>query len=498
MAMTLLNNASTMMALGELNKNNKMANRASQKLASGMRLNSAMDGASEYSISEKMRVRLRSLDQDEQNIQNGRSLVKVGLGGMEEIKHSLEYMKELALGAANDTMTDTDRAISQKVLDNLINNIDDIATGTTFNGINLLMPVGRGMQLDIMPADFVFVVDITSSMSSDIRGVASKVGGFAEYLKSNNIDANFALVSYGDLTEDPPTSLSGRLEHERFAGDVGAFSEALNRLASSVTGGGDGPESGLEAIMDPTDGALAYEWREDAKRHIVVITDAAVHDAADSTSTLSHKAGVVPASAWYAVGDVVNALNENMVTANVISRNYPEWREITSGTRGAYYSINEDYEISLRSLVDTLGANKKDTLVIHTGTKASENVRFSVYDNRANALGLREEIHPGEWKNISINPRTSAEKALATIDKALEKVLGYATTWGSYAQRMDKSLDNTITSAENTQAAESVIRDADMAKEMTEYTKSNVLSQAAQAMLAQANQNTSGVLSLLQ
>lgn len=495
MAMTLLNNSTTMMALGELNKNNKMANRASQKLASGMRLNSAMDGASEYSISEKMRVRLRSLDQDEQNIQNGRSLVKVGLGGMEEIKHSLEYMKELALGAANDTMTDTDRAISQKVLDNLINNIDDIATGTTFNGINLLMPVGRGMQKDLLPADFVFVVDITGSMGGHISAVASKVSGFAEYLRSHDVDANFALVNYGDLTADPPSSKSGVLEHQRFGNDEVAFEAALTELASKVTGGGDIPESGLEAIMDSTDGALAYEWREDAKRHIVVITDADVHDAGDTPIT---GPGTVPASDWYAVDDVVAALNDQNVTANVISNSYPEWTKITAGTGGAYYSISEDYEVSLRSLVDTLGANKKDTLVIHTGTKASENVRFSVYDNRANALGLRKEIHRGEWQNISINPRTSAEKALATIDKALEKVLGYATTWGSYAQRMDKSLDNTITSAENTQAAESVIRDADMAKEMTEYTKSNVLSQAAQAMLAQANQNTSGVLSLLQ
>ncbi|MCR5438399.1 MAG: flagellin [Selenomonas sp.] len=495
MAMTLMNNATTMMTLGELNKNITKANSASKKLASGMRLNSAADGASEYAISEKMRVCLRSLNQDDQNIQNGRSLVKVGLGGMEEIKHSIEQMKELALGAANDTMTDEDRATSQKVLNHMIDNIDDIATGTTFNGIHVLMPMGKNSDLDILPADFVFVVDITGSMGGHISSVASKVGGFASYLRSINVDANFALVSYGDCTADPPSSLSGRLEHQRFGDDVDAFSSALDTLASSVTGGGDMPESGLEAIMDSTDGALAYEWREDAMRHVVVITDADVHDSDDTPITGS---GTVPASDWYSVSDVVDALNADSVKAHVISNRYREWEEITSGTGGEYYSISSDYEISLRDLAKTLGESFHDNLRIQTGTKANENILVQVYDHRANALGLRTEIKKGEWENIKINPREAAVASLAKIDKAMNKVLGYATTWGSYAQRMDQTQATTVTNAENTQASESIIRDADMAKEMAEYTKNNVLSQAAQSMLAQANQNTSSVLSLLQ
>lgn len=495
MAMTLMNNPTAMMTLGELNKNINKANSASKKLASGMRLNSAMDGAAEYAISEKMRVRLRGLEQDDQNVQNGKSLVKVGLGGMEEIKHSIEYMKELAIGAANDTMTDEDRATSQKVLDKMIDNVDDIATGTTFNGIHVLMPMGKNSDMDILPADFVFVVDITGSMGGYISSVASKVGGFASYLRSINVDANFSLVSYGDCTADSPSSLSGRLEHQRFGDDVDAFSAALVTLAGSVTGGGDGPESGLEAIMDSTDGALAYDWRDGAMRHVVVITDADVHDSGDTPITGS---GTVSASDWYSVSDVVDALNADNVKAHAISNRYPEWEAITSGTGGEYYSISSDYEISLRELAKTLGGNYHDNLRIHTGTKANENMLVQVFDHRANALGLRQEIKKGEWENISIATREKAVQSFGKIDKALSKVLDHATTWGSYAQRMDQTHAVTVANAENTQASESVIRDADMAKEMAEYTKNNVLTQAAQSMLAQANQNTSSVLSLLQ
>ncbi len=509
MAMTLLNNAATMMTLGELNKNNAKMNSATKKLSSGMRLTGAMDGAAEYAISEKMRARLRGLEQDAQNVQNGRTLVNVGLGGMEEIKHSLEKMKELAIGAANDTMTDEDRAISQKVIDKMIENVDDIATGTTFNGIHVLMPTGKGGRVDYLAADFVFVVDITGSMSDYIEKTASGIGAFASYLAEQNIDANFALVSYGDRTTDSPTGISGRLEHQRFTGDVEAFSAALRTLADSVDGGADIPESGLEAIMDSTNGALAYDWRDDAKRHIVVITDASVHDSADKSTSGS---GEVPASDWYAIGDVINSLNSNKVTVNAISYMYDkaygstytdpvntEWSAITKGTGGAFFDLeDDDYNKSLKELVNTLGANRVDTLVIHTGTKANENLRLTVYDHRANAIGLRTEVTKGKWENIRINPREAAVESLDKIDAALEKVLGYATTWGAYAQRLDKTLDTTVTTAENTQASESVLRDADMAKEMAEYTKSNVLSQAAQSMLAQANQNTSSVLSLLQ
>ncbi len=495
MAMTLMNNATTMMTLGELNKNISKTNNASKKLASGMRLNSAMDGASEYAISEKMRVRLRSLDQDEQNIQNGRALINVGLGGMEEIKHSIEHMKELALGAANDTMTDEDRAMSQKVVDKLIENIDDIAVDTKFNGISVLKPEHKdgGGEKVMKPADFVFVVDITGSMGGHIRNVSTQIGGFADYLKREGVDATFAMVHYGDIADDP-SLLSSKIVNARFGSDATAFSAALEELSSKVTGGGDFSESGLEAIMDPTDGALAYDWRDGADRHIVVITDADVHDADDS--------GALPT--WYKVSDVVDALNDKSVKTTAISNGHREWREITEGTGGYAYSISSDYGASLRDLVRKISdpSSGKEleygSLVIHTGTKANEHMRINIYDHRAHILGLRRKEGDGEWKNVSINPREAAEASLDIIDAALNKVLDHATTWGAYAQRLETTLDNTVTSAENTQASESVIRDADMAKEMAEYTKNNVLSQAAQSMLAQANQNTSSVLSLLQ
>ncbi|WP_295157557.1 flagellin [Selenomonas sp. AE3005] len=138
MAMTIMNNAATAMTLGELNKNISRVGKQLKKVSSGMRINSAGDDASGYAISEKMRVRIRGLEQDERNVQNGSSLISVAAGGIESIIEELRNLKELSLNAANDTNTDLDRATLQKEFDHRRANIDNIALETNYNGKILL------------------------------------------------------------------------------------------------------------------------------------------------------------------------------------------------------------------------------------------------------------------------------------------------------------------------------------------------------------------------
>ncbi|MBQ1336232.1 MAG: hypothetical protein IIY37_04805, partial [Selenomonadaceae bacterium] len=133
-------------------------------------------------------------------------------------------------------------------------------------------------------------------------------------------------------------------------------------------------------------------------------------------------------------------------------------------------------------------------MYLQVGTKANQTTMISFGDMRAKALGLRD----AEGKTISVNPRENAEKAIDIFDAALDKALEEQTNIGALQVRLSYTADNLTTANENTQGAESVIRDADMAKEMASYTRSNVLQQAAQSMLAQANQNLSAVLALLQ
>ncbi len=138
MPMTVMNNNATAMALGELNKNNTRLAKDLQKVASGKRINSAANGASEYSVGKKMEVMIRSLGQDIINTQTGRDLIKVAEGGIQNIVDIIRNMKEMALNSANDHNTDLDRETLQKEFNQRIHEISNIAGTTNYNGRLLL------------------------------------------------------------------------------------------------------------------------------------------------------------------------------------------------------------------------------------------------------------------------------------------------------------------------------------------------------------------------
>lgn len=131
---------------------------------------------------------------------------------------------------------------------------------------------------------------------------------------------------------------------------------------------------------------------------------------------------------------------------------------------------------------------------LQIGTKANQSIKFGFHDMRAKALGLQSE----DGSKVSIATQYDANNAIRLLDQSLKKALNEQTTIGALQSRLEYTAANLTTASENVQKSESTIRDADMAKEMTEYTKNSVMTQSAQAMLSQANQNLSGVLSLLQ
>lgn len=138
MAMVVKNNIAAQMVLGELNKNQSKLSKSLEKVSSGEKIKGAKDDASGYAISEKMREQIRSLAQDNQNVQNGMSMLKIASGGVDNIVEELRNLKEIAINAANDTNTDVDRKTMQKEFSQKMANINDIATMTNYNGKILL------------------------------------------------------------------------------------------------------------------------------------------------------------------------------------------------------------------------------------------------------------------------------------------------------------------------------------------------------------------------
>ena len=144
--------------------------------------------------------------------------------------------------------------------------------------------------------------------------------------------------------------------------------------------------------------------------------------------------------------------------------------------------------------VRALNKSDDNAISLQVGARANQSIKVGLTDMRSEALGLKGS----DGTKLNISTQVKANAAINVLDNALQKALDQQTTIGSIESRLVYTSSNLTTGSENVQASESTIRDADMAKEMTEYTKNNVLLQAAQSMLAQANQSSSSVLSLLQ
>ena len=144
MAMVVKNNMSAVNTLNTLNKNQSELSKSLQKVSSGMKINSAGDDASGMAISERMRVQVRALDQDDMNTNNGSALLRTAEGAVQSTIEILKTLKDKAISAANDTNTDEDRALIQKEVDHLIDQIDDNAL-TTYNGKYLMDGTKNGL-----------------------------------------------------------------------------------------------------------------------------------------------------------------------------------------------------------------------------------------------------------------------------------------------------------------------------------------------------------------
>ena len=501
MAITVMYDAGAHISVNSLNQNLNHVGKALEKISTGQKFNDANGNASSYAISGKMLEQIRSLYQDDQNVQNGSSMIRTAERGINQIVENLRTMKEKALDAANDSNTDEDRRTIQKEIDQRREVINDIAVGTKYNGRTLLngtfdkvfrLQTASESSIDEDPrpkVDVMFVVDTTGSMSSYIKKVASNLKIFSDSLTTKGLNWKFGLVRYDDINPTGSTKDIGvkkvSFSDGDFTNDDLEFVNALNNLVTTLGSGGDIPESGYEGVME----AISAPFRDNAVKRIIVLSDASVHKAGGKGSYTSD--GVIAAlKAKNIKLSAITALDNSSANA--------DWSALTNATEGNLYNISDDYGVKLAAeaadLKEEVDSSSESSLIgfpiwIQHGTQAGQRVHFFIHDMRARSLGIDK---------AEVTTIEHANNAISAINAAIETALDEATTMGAYLQRLESSFANVVTMRENIQGAESTIRDADMAKEITEYTKYNILSQSSQAMLAQSNQNGSFVLGMLQ
>ena len=454
MAMVVKNNMSALSTLNTLNKNTNALSKSLQKVSSGMKINSAADDASGYAISERMRVQIRSLDQANSNAQNGGSMMKVAEGAVSSTVEILKTLKEKAVNAANDTNTDADRATIQKELDQSIDQINDNAN-VTFNG-QYLVDGSKNKQTTA-------TTTVMANQSLD-AGTNSTTGMTA--LKARNGDklnihsTDTITVSY---VQDGKTHTSSLKLDGTTTGTINDTTKmTLGDIISNLTAGKVLIDNGNGAAAGATKGATSF---------------IGVDGSGNSVYTASGESAISISATDSGI--------DNQISGFTIS--------VTDNT-GA---VNKSANAALDAFEEQIRAQNKsvdNSIVMQVGTKANQSIKVGLTDMKAQALGLQGK----DGSTLSVGNQDKANAAINVLDAAIQKALDQQTTIGAVESRLEYTQSNLTTASENVTAAESVIRDADKAKEMTEYTKNNVLMQAAQSMLAQANQSSSNVLSLLQ
>ncbi|NDI36515.1 flagellin [Chengkuizengella sediminis] len=370
--MIINHNITALNTYNQLSSANTSTGKSMEKLSSGLRINRAGDDAAGLAISEKMRGQIRGLDQASRNAQDGISLIQTAEGSLDETQSIVQRMRELSVQASNDTYTDADRAELQKEVDELISEVDRIASDTEFNTKNLL---------DGSQAGATVVGGSAASMTADYNSTNATL----------EIDGNTITL----------TNVNG-LDGSGTAIDPTAFLAALNTDLSG---------SGYTAAIDGSD----------------VLT--------------------------------------------------------ISSDDGSSFTIDSTANLGLAA-VDSTG----DALSFQIGANQGQNISFTISDMSASALGI---------DSIDISTKDGADAAISVLDSAIQSVSTERAKLGANQNRLEHTINNLSTASENLTAAESRIRDVDMAKEMMSFTKDNILSQAATAMLAQANQLPQGVLQLL-
>ncbi len=684
MAMVVKNNMSAINTLNTLNKNSSALSKSLQKVSSGMKINGAADDASGYAISERMRVQIRSLDQANQNTQNGSSMMKVAEGAVSSTVDILKTLKEKAVNAANDTNTDSDRQTIQKELDQSIDQINDNAN-ITFNGKYLVdgskntkgnatytalsnqslgtdttadtaltaLTSRSGDSLEIHDTDKVTVSYVqggnTYSTTFSVKDENGNVATLKDIFKNaEDIDKKTQIFASGDnasvlearkadeglspddakniaavkqaaihAKDDAKTELDTKITALAGDVDVTALKTAVIHYneASAAWAGVVGASNGVGTTQISTDGAAndgeyldklagsaAYKAAAggldiDATKGKLTAAGTAADGATDlATAATAAKAALAgdpfEAALGKAIDDYVTAnptatqaelktildtwsgyagdintkstalktagdmeitpatgapvagsgyanyvtakndyaakklaadkytdpylltgktvgvagSNDNVTTASgenaiTITANKDGVLGQISGLNISISDSQGNVKKSANAALDAFGetirgqnASQDNAISLQVGTNANQSIKVGLTDMRAEALGLQGS----DGTKLNISTQTKANAAINVLDNAIQKALDQQTTIGAIESRLDYTSSNLTTASENVQASESTIRDADMAKEMTNYTKNNVLLQAAQSMLAQANQSSSNVLSLLQ
>ena len=499
MAMVVQHNMQAMNSNRVLGGTTLAQAKSTEKLSSGFRINRAADDAAGLTISEKMRKQIKGLNRASKNAQDGISAVQTAEGALTEVHSMLQRMNELSTQAANGTNSKSDRDAIQSEIGQLTTEIDRVAETTKFNETYLLKGDSSTTEKKIinLPAHDAGLKghlddngDGTAKFTMDKLEAGKKVmiGGKeytigeteaelkkdaaavlhpatnnqaagTDFKKDDEAVINGVKCKYHDGTEKCKNNdavEAGWYKEDEFPKD-------LNKVAD---------KTGVEGFKVEFKGTVEVKGKtfksvtDDGKNNLGKANDG-VDDNDASIITVAH---------------AYELAEKELTSANQIGNTETGKGKAENKKDGTF-----DITVAQAKVKNTLSFN------LHVGSDAdmTNKINVNVEAMTSAYLGV---------KNLNVSDETgnAATYAIDSIGDAISKVSAQRSSLGAIQNRLEHTIANLDNISENTTAAESRIRDTDMASEMVEYSKNNILKQAGTSMLAQANQSSQGVLALLQ
>ncbi len=450
--------------------------KSTEKLSSGYKVNRAADDAAGLAISEKMRKQIRGLTQASLNAEDGISAVQTAEGALTEVHDMLQRMNELAVKAANGTNSEDDRAYIQDEIDQLSTEIDRVAETTKFNETYLLK---GDPHADIKSKQYSYAY----TKGTDVAATAT--------MGTDTSSGATATVAFTTTTS---------------TADQNALAKALRDQGLTISSTTVNGAQKVSIELNGSDAKANYSVVTGANAGEFTIVNAKGETVANVTgaSVSANMSGTITATTVSAANKANEVFSFYDKDGNAISANDLDNYFTASGALGAetetaradapkvYDALGKEITLDATKVEATKDKTAALKLKFHVGADGTANNQINVNIDAMSAKGLGINGIKVDGADDS-----NATKAISTIAAAVKMVSTQRSALGAVQNRLEHTINNLDNVVENTTAAESQIRDTDMATEMVKYSNANILSQAGQSMLAQANQSNQGVLSLL-
>src|SRR5574340_154244 len=446
-----------------------------QRLSSGLRINSAKDDAAGMAIVDRMTSQIRGNAQAARNSNDGISLAQTAEGALSETGSNLQRIRELTIQASNATNSASDRAALQAEVTSLVNEIDRVAQNTSFNGVKLLDGNFQGQTFQVGAGgtsnDQITVANIANARSSSLgqyTGFANQAGGAITV----GAAAALSIAATGGST----VTVAG------VSTDAKAISAAINN--AGVTG--------LTAT---------------ANANVVAGTAPAISTTAAGTVTVTLNGVAISMNATTStatnVAEAVSKINAQSAATGVVATDTGSGVKLTAAD-----GRNIKATLALGTAVGTTladfgigatsGTEVASTFSFNYTRPSGSAVSAIVISGAGAAAATGTVASTGTALSaIDISNVANLTTNLASIDAALTSVNSARAELGAIQNRFSSVVTSLTTAVENLTASRSRIQDADFAAETAALTRGQILQQAGTAMLAQANQLPTTVLSLL-